>query len=62
MSFAIEQDEIMGVQYDVTGLSFTAVGLQPRTSYKFTVKGLVSNITEPSPPTTIVVNTSKPQG
>ena len=46
----------------VSGLMFTAVGLQPRTTYNFKVEGFVSNITEPSPPTTIVATTSVPQG
>ena len=43
-------------------IKFTAVGLQPRTNYTFMVRGLTSNVTEPSPPATIVASTSVPQG
>ena len=58
------QDSAMIKKEQVTNLSFTAVGLQPRTDYNFTVKGLhlMSNISEPSPPATIVASTSVPQG
>ena len=54
-------NELMSEQ-QVTGLSFTAVGLQPRANYKITVKGFVTNITEPSPSATIDASTSVPQG
>ena len=49
-------------EQQVTGLSFTAVGLQPRANYNFTVKGFVTNITEPNPSATIDAYTSVPQG
>ena len=49
-------------EQQVTSLSFTAAGLQPHANYKITVKGFVTNITEPSPPATIDANTSVPQG
>ena len=55
------QDEIMREE-NIYDLSFTAIGLQPRASYNFTVVGFVNNITEPSPPATVVANTSVPQG
>ncbi len=47
---------------EVTGLSFTAVGLQPRSRYNFTVRGLKSDITEPNPSAEIAATTSVPQG
>ena len=49
-------------EQQVTSLSFIAAGLQPHANYKITVKGFVTNITEPSPPATIDANTSVPQG
>ena len=51
------EEQVLG-----SGLSFTAVGLQPRTSYNFTVKGLVSNITEAGPGATIAATTTVPLG
>ena len=62
VSYGESQDELM--EEEVTGLSFTAVGLQPRVNYSFRVRGLISNITEPthSPQATIVTTTSVPQG
>lgn len=52
------------MEEEVTGLSFTAVGLQPRANYSFRVRGLMSNITEPThtPSATFVTTTLVPQG
>ena len=67
VSYGESQDELMNLKEEkVTGLSFIAVGLQPLASYRFRVRGLMSNITEPthtiSPSATFVTTTSVPQG
>ena len=57
--YTVDEDQL---EERLIDLEFTAAGLQPHTSYNFTVTGFVGSITTPSPPARATASTIIPQG